>query len=82
MKQQALEIMPIMNAPPNSRDNITISYDAVRIMMPYSFRGQTVGIRLITTQKEEFLIVFKSEKHYDKAMQTLTRSCTKLDPDF
>ena len=48
-------------------------YDRVKILMPYAYRGQQIGLRIVTQPCDEYLIVFKSEKQYEKAIKNLRR---------
>ena len=50
--------------------------------MPYVYRGQQIGLRIVTQPCDEYLIVFKSEKQYEKAIKNLRRQCLMLEPDF
>lgn len=64
MRHSDLQLMPIINAPPNHIESPTVSiaYKDVRIVLPYSHLGVTSGVRIVTSDCQEFILIFKSEK--------------------
>ena len=65
--------MPIINAPPSDKQGASLFQPLknLRIILPYTYLGQQTGIRIITADKEEILLIFKSEKQYEKSLKHL-----------
>lgn len=64
-----IEVTPILNAP-YQLAQVTISLQDLKAVLTYRYLYERKAIRLVTrAESKEFIIVFKSERHKDKALK-------------
>lgn len=66
-----LEVLPIMNAPYQSQQTLSIPLDEIKIVHVYRYLFQYRSIRIVTDKCEEYIFEFSKQKYCQKAMEVL-----------
>jgi hypothetical protein len=66
-----LDLHPILNVPHQASHLLSIPVPTIKWVLPYQYMFQLKGLRLVSYECEEHLIVFKDAGHADKVLQII-----------